>query len=88
MQEKVNAKLQKHKDRLSVIHINCGSIRAHLDQVKELLMNLESKVEAICMSETWLTDTNCDLFSIPSYSSYCSNRQNKRGRGSAMYVKQ
>ena len=81
MNEKVNTKLQNPMDGLSVIHINYRSLNAHFDQVKDLLINLESQTDVICLSKTWLTDTNCDLFSIPIYTFYFSNRQNKKGGG-------
>ena len=88
MIEKVNANIQRHKDGLSVLHLNCRSVSAHFDEVRELLRSLENQVDIVCLSETWLTDTSCELFSLPNYIAYFSNRQNRKGGGSAIYVKE
>ena len=80
MTEKLNSKLKKHTNWLSIIHLNCRSMNANFDQFKELLRNLEYQIDVICLTETWLTDDNCDLFGIQNYASYFVNRQNKRWR--------
>ena len=87
MVEKLNLKLKNHTNGFTIIPLNCRSLNANFDQFKELLRNLEYQIDVICLTETWLTDDNCDLFDIPNYASYFANRQNKNGGGAVIYVK-
>ena len=42
----------------SILHLNCGSLRANFSKICDLLQNMDQKFDVIAMSETWL---NCKL---------------------------
>ena len=44
-------------------------------------------IDIICISETWINEnTHCDSF-FPGYQSFHSMRENRRGGGVAIYVR-
>ena len=54
-----------NKDLLKIIHINSQSLLGHLDEVK--LLAVETDVDVLCISETWLLPTIEDRFiNIPN----------------------
>ena len=74
----------------SLIHFNCRSLKKNFDSIDNLLHGCSSKFSVIALSETWMNDANGDCFSLyelPGYKAHNVNRQNKKGGGTALYVK-
>lgn len=71
---------------LNFLHINPGSLKPHLDELRSLIKNVN--VHLIAVSETWFSSKHNDiLISIPGFSVLRHDRANKRGGGIAIYVK-
>ena len=72
---------------ISILHSNiCSSINK-LNDFIYYIDNLDTTFNFIGLSETWATDSNKDLLSIPGYSHeqcICSNH--KRGGGTSLYI--
>ena len=71
----------------SVIHINARSIGANFDQFCALFDILKCKFDVICVSETWLDESTCNLYNFRGYNAYHSYRSTCRGGGSSIYVR-
>ncbi len=73
------------------LHINIHSLPAKFDKLKTLLTRLNDisiPIQFVLLCETFLTDTNVNLFEIPGYHFIYKNRKaNSRG-GVAMYIKE
>jgi hypothetical protein len=79
----INATFKSKQDVLlsfSVLHINARSLLNKFDDIKSLLENMPHSVSAICISETWLTDTTQDLVNISGYKFLSSHRTKKVGK--------
>ena len=65
----------------SLFHINIRSLSKHFDYLSEYISTLNTSFSTIGVSETWLNDSNKDLFNIPGYtvcsSDITKNFQNK-----------
>ena len=60
-------------DALSIIQLNCNSIRSKLSEVKK--MDYVRKLEIVCLSETWLETHN------PNFYGYSAEWKNRNRRG-------
>lgn len=72
-----------------VLHINIHSIPAKFDQLKGLIINLNSNnvtVHMILLCETFLSDNISGMYKIAGYDMICSNRDIGKRGGIAMYV--
>lgn len=73
-------------NHFNVIQINPGSLKSHLNEVRELIEKVN--VDAISVSETWFSDSHNDkLISIPGFSVIRNDRNNRRGGGVAIYLR-
>ncbi len=71
-----------HCTRFIIVHHNIQSLNCHLEDLKS---NTEIRnAHVICLSETWLDDSNLDPLSISGYSMEVVN--SGKGRGVAMYI--
>ena len=71
---------------LAIIHINARSICSNFDQFCALFTILKHKFDIICISETWLDESLCNLYNFEDYHAYHSHRST-RGGGSSIYVR-
>ena len=55
--------VHKSKD-LSIIHINCRSLNANITDLKILLETLDFSFDVIGLTETWLNESNADVFQL------------------------
>ena len=63
------------------------SLASHQIELNHLLRNLEnssSKIDVIALNETFLTDQNTSLVSIPGYKLIFNNRSKSKGGGIAL----
>ena len=68
------------------IHINPGSLKPHLGELRLIVQN--TAVHAIAVSETWFSEkTNNNLVAINDFSLFRHDRLNKRGGGVAIYLR-
>ena len=51
----------------SLFHINISSLSKQFDYLSEYISTLNTSFSTIGVSETWLNDSNKDLFNIPGY---------------------
>ena len=71
--------LRNESDLFSVIHLNARSIPKNFDNFLTFLENVEIQFTAIGVSETWLNETNQNLYGIKGYSQVNNYRPEKRG---------
>ena len=75
-------------DKCCVMHINCRSLAANFSAVSDLIVdNLKCSLDVIVITETWLQDNCAVLYNIPGYKMYHHQRNNARGGGVCIYVR-
>ena len=56
---------------LNVLHLNIQGLASKYDKIRYLLQELKDhQPDILILCETFLTDINCERFSIPSYNEY------------------
>ena len=80
-------KLQEIKIHISICHLNTQSVTLTFD--KSQFMVNESKFDNITLSETWLKNDKhlLEYVSLPGYKFSYRNRDEKRGDGVGVYIK-
>ena len=71
---------------LNFLHINCPSLKNYFGPVNSLLHFISSPLSAMFVTETWLTESLHDVFTIPGYRFFSRSRLNKLGGGVGIYV--
>lgn len=70
----------------SIIHLNSRSLRKHFDEITGLLASIRHHFAVICLSETWLTPSDGNLFAFHGYNSeYCYREDSGHG-GASIFV--
>ena len=80
----------KQNSKFSCMHLNIRSLPDKFDKFKLFLTNLDNEkiqFDAILLCETFLTDTNRDLFNIPGYTFISRHRKHYRQGGVGIYIK-
>ena len=77
--------LISNNDNLFLFHLNIRSLQKHLDSLKELLHQLSTPPDVICITESKLKDGFSCSVSIPDYNFFCANSPTNAG-GVAIYV--
>ena len=60
------------------------------DSIDNLLHSCSTQFSVVALNETWMNEKNGDsfeLYKFPEYEVYNVNRQNKKGGGTALYIK-
>ena len=70
----------------SSCHINIRSINANLSHFENYLQLLSIDFPVIAITETWLTDITCDLYSWTEYNFVEQHRSNKCGGGVGIFL--
>ena len=84
---KFNQEINKVQD-FYILHFNCGSLSANLREIITCLHGLSQNFDIIALSETWFsTSDNLNIFYLPAYQFCHRDRENRRGGGVAIYVK-
>ena len=74
-------------DNLSIIHVNCRSLKANFTAFKRCIEQLNGTFDIIAVSETWLTGVDqIDDYMLQNYNLAHVDRLNKRGGGVLIYV--
>ena len=75
-------------DKFCVMHINCRSLAANFSAVSDIIVDdLKCSLDVIVITETWLQDNCAVLYNIPGYKMYHHQRDNARGGGDCIYVR-
>ena len=72
---------------LSMIHTNIRSVAKNMNKFDSYLNNLKHEFPIIALSETWLTENNCDRYGIDGYNAEHNFRPNWGGGGVSIYIK-
>ena len=70
-----------------MMHLNTRSLNNKFDSFKQLLNSLIVPFQIIGLTETWLNDTNDDLYKLDNYDFVNVNRTSKCGGGVGIYIK-
>ena len=74
---------------VSLLHLNCRSLRKNFQNVENMLNNIKIKFDVVAITESWLSSTDdLNLYKINGYEIEYMHRLNKRGGGILIYVKQ
>jgi hypothetical protein len=76
-------------DSFSLIHANLRSMPRNLDEFQLLLREISYNFKIIGITETWLTESNCDCYGMNGYKhEYLCRKEGKRGGGVSLLVKE
>ena len=70
-----------------MIHTNIRSVAKNMNKFDSYLNNLKNEFPIIALSETWLTENNCDRYGIDGYNAKHNFRPNGGGGGVSIYIK-
>ena len=71
--------------QFSMFHLNIRSIPDHFTELTSLLINLETEIKIIAISETWLKLSHTN-FNIQNYNMVHEHRPKRRAGGVALYL--
>ena len=75
-------------ENVSFIHFNARSLVKNFENIERMLELNGVKFSAIGVSETWFSDThNKEYYSLKGYDAYFTNRSDKKGGGTALYIR-
>ena len=72
---------------MSFCHLNIRSAVKHLNVFSVYLDHFKHNFSVIGLSETWFQEANYNLHTIEGYRMVENHRQNKRGGGVGVFVK-
>ena len=76
-----------HTKNLSLLHINCRSLKKNFDNLCILLNDIDLKFDIIAVSETWLkTNDDINTFSLNGFKTEFVHRESKKGGGVIIYT--
>jgi hypothetical protein len=70
-----------------ILHINARSIPKNFNKLKLLISEIQVLPIVICVTESWLTDSNFNSYTLPGYTLEACNRQDKLGGGVCNYIR-
>lgn len=83
--------LKKHfsdkNPKLSLIHLNIRSLRKNYNSLIAFLSLINHNFSFICLSETWLSPDDRNLYALSGYNAEYCYRATPRGGGSAVFIK-
>ena len=66
---------------------NVGSLKKHHEDVEALLSSLESPINLLCLTETWLREIDdVNLFKITGFHTIITNTRKTRGGGTMIQL--
>ena len=69
--EKQNGDTKSYSNTISVLHLNVRSMKPHFDKLESLVIGLESPLEILCLTETWLSENdNFNAYLINGYNQH------------------
>jgi hypothetical protein len=76
-----------NSDTFSLFHQNIRSLSKHHLEFESFLLSLTLRFSVIALTETWLSPNNVDRYTVLDYSVESLCRQNKRGGGVMLLIK-
>ena len=76
----------ENRSLMNIIHINCRSLCKNFNSIVNLLNRTNSKIDAMGLTETWLTPNSPDNLNIDGYNFICRSRIDKIGGGVGMFI--
>ena len=73
-------------DTLSLMHLNIRSIPSNLTKLIQYLSNLNVNFDIIGISETWLNETNKDIYNLNGYNHVPLVRQDRIHGGVSLFI--
>ena len=68
--------------KVSELHLNIRSLKPHFDKLEALILSLESPLDIICITETWLTKNDpSESWLINGYNQYFTKNRETTGGG-------
>ncbi len=74
-------------NKIKLLHCNVRSLKNKFDQFLSFLKSINSTFDIIGLTETWLNDEIICEYNMPGYALVYNNRNDNRGGGVAMYIK-
>ena len=71
---------------INLLHANCRSLSKNFSKLSTLFNLISGKITAIAVTETWLTESNSDIFNFPGYEFVSKSRTSKNAGGVGIYV--
>jgi hypothetical protein len=71
----------------SLMHLNIRSVSKNLSQFNSYCESLQFTFSVVGLTETWLTESTRDIYSINGYQHFSLIRAKKRGGGVSLFVK-
>ena len=87
LNDKMSSFMSRDEQYFSLCHINIWSIRANLQNFESYLQLLNIEFSVIGITETWLDDISCLLYTMPNYNFIENHRKNKSGGGVAIFLR-
>jgi len=83
----IDNKKNNNNSRLNLMHLNARSLLNKNENLTEFLNQFNFQFDVVGVSETWLTEYNQHLVDIDGYIYNGMSRENKKGGGVGLYVK-
>ena len=85
---KVNAEriIKSVTNPFSMCHVNIRSVPKNFGHFEDYLSNLNHNFTFIGLSETWLTESNKEIYHLKGYNVATACRENKKGGGVALFI--
>ena len=68
------------------MHLNSRSLPKNIDNIKAFLNSLIAPPDVLAITETWLSETNKELFQLSGYQSYHLVRTIRPQGGVSVYI--
>lgn len=72
---------------LTLIHVNIKNLRMHWDEFQISVSNLKPDVYIFVLTEIAISSVQCDQFMLNGYKEHFFTRENNRGGGIALHIK-
>lgn len=73
---------------IDIVHLNIRSLRKNFGELLVLINNCLGKLDVIILSEINIKRDELSFYAINGYNLYANTRENKRGGGVLMYIKE
>ena len=74
------------RKHLNILHLNSRSLPKNIDNIKAFLNSLIAPPDVLAITETWLSETNKELFQLSGYQSYHLVRTIRPQGGVSVYI--
>ena len=71
----------------SLIHVNSRSLPKNMESMVQYIEQLELRFNVIAVTETWLRESNYDLFNIDGYYQESNFRTKRTGGGVSLFIR-